>query len=85
MSDALLIIAGLVVAAIAFRRRGATSFDPRPERPTGGAPPGPRQPPREGLRQAWREQVAAFRLATRVATAVIIVWMVVVIGREFFF
>lgn len=88
MGRALIIVIGVLVAVIAFRRRGAITplrlTSPKPPPGPSRRPSGPAPTPRQGLRQAWREQVSAFQRATRIATVVILVYMVFVIWREFF-
>lgn len=79
VSDALLIIGLLVVATIAFRRRGATLPVRWSNRKPGGAGGG-----RGGGRVTWAERMAAFRLASQLLTALILLYLVVEIARRLF-
>jgi hypothetical protein len=94
MTEALLIVGGVIVAAILFRNRGrAASSGPAKgsggARPSGSgaARPQPRSapPPRgfAGIKAAWRAQLKAIHRSVGIIVFVLVIYFALIFIREF--
>jgi hypothetical protein len=92
MTEALLIIGGVIVAAILFRNRGrAASSGPAQSsgapRSSGAARPQPRPAPPlrgfAGMKAAWRAQLKAIHRSVGIIVFVLVIYFALIFIREF--